>query len=87
QDVLTATVGLDEGRHRELKRVLHRIVSMLTRLISRSQVVSESPAEYEESIEYEYRDAEHEYKYDRDKPEPLALTSRGVRSERGEELR
>ena len=64
QDVLAATDGLDDGRHREMKRVLHRIASMLTRLIARSEVVSESPAEYDAAIEYEYRNAEYEYKYD-----------------------
>ena len=68
QDVFAATDGLDDVRHRELKRVPHRIVSMLTRLIARSEVVSESPVEYDAAIEYEYRDAE--YEYDRDKPEP-----------------
>lgn len=62
QDVLSAIDGLDSDRHAELKRILHRIVSMLTKLIARSSVVSESKAEYDS--EYEYRDAECEYKYE-----------------------
>ncbi|MEQ9411582.1 MAG: four helix bundle protein [Fuerstiella sp.] len=69
-DVPAATDGFGDRRHCEMKRVLHRIVSVLTRLISRSEVVSESPAEYDAAIEYEYHDAEYEYRYDREKPEP-----------------
>ncbi len=71
QDVLAATSGLDAQRHAELKRMLHRIVSMLTRLIARSGVVAESTEEFNPGVEHEYRDAEYEYKYDEDrKPEP-----------------
>ena len=70
QDVLAATEGLNNQSHVDLKRSLHRIVSMLTRLIARSEGVSEPPTEYNAGVEYEYRDAEYEYKYDRDKPEP-----------------
>ncbi len=33
QDVLAATDGIDNESHSELKRILRRIVSMLTRLI------------------------------------------------------
>jgi four helix bundle protein len=36
QDVLAATEGLDDRSHHELERLLHRIVSMLSRLIARS---------------------------------------------------
>ena len=63
QDILAVTDGLDDIRHAELKRLLHRIVSMLTRLIARSDVVAESEAEYNTGIKYkyEYRDAEYEY--------------------------
>ena len=43
------------------KRVTKRIVSMLTRLIQRTESVSEGP------IEYEYRDAKYEYE---EMPEP-----------------
>ena len=65
QDVLMATDGLDDKRHTQLKRSLHRIVSMLTRLIARSEVVSESQSEYNSGIEYEYRDAEYKYEESR----------------------
>ncbi|TWT95151.1 hypothetical protein [Neorhodopirellula pilleata] len=67
---------LDDRTHDELKRMLHRIVSMLTRLIARSESVAELPGEYNAGVEYEYREygyreAEYEYKYDEDrKPEP-----------------
>ena len=57
QDVLTATAGIDHTQNGELKKMLKRIVSMLTRLIARADVVSEPAVEYE----YEYRDAEYEY--------------------------
>ena len=66
QDLLVVTGGIDDRAHDELKRLLHRIVSMLTRLIARSDGVAESPAEYNYGIEYEYRDAEYEYKYDQE---------------------
>ena len=69
QDILAATDGLGDDQHSALKRILHRIVSMLTRLIARSDVVGEAAAEYNARVEYEYRDAEHEYKYDQDEPE------------------
>ena len=45
QDVLSATEGIDAGSHHELKRHLKRIVSMLTRLIARADVVGGSAAE------------------------------------------
>ncbi len=66
QDVLAATDGLDSESHLALKRSLHRIVAMLTRLISRLNVVAEPGTSYNTAIdnEYEYRDAEYEYKYD-----------------------
>ena len=71
QDVLAATEGIDDRAHDELKRLLHRTVSMLTRLIARSGAVAEPPAKYNAEVEYEYRYAEYEYKYDEDrKPEP-----------------
>lgn len=61
QDVLAATNGLGDELHGQLKRTLHRIVSMLTRLIARLNVVAEPGIEYNENagIEYEY---EHEYR-------------------------
>lgn len=48
-----------------------RIVSMLTRLIGRGDVVAESHEEYSAAGEYEYRDAEYEYE---EQPEPLDAT-------------
>ena len=41
QDVLAATNGLDDEPNLDLKRSLHRMVAMLTRLISRLNVVAE----------------------------------------------
>jgi len=61
QDVPGATGGLNDQRHAELKRTLHQIVSMLTRLIARSEGVSEARAEYDVDFEYEYREAKSEY--------------------------
>ncbi len=74
QDVLAAIDGLDDGRHRELKTMLKRIVSMLTRLIARADTVSESGSEYE------YRGAEYEYEYDgAEEPEPCRAPEPGLR--------
>ena len=64
QDVLAATDGVIDERHRQLKQMLHRIVSMLTRLIARSEVVAESEPQYNAGIEYEYEYREAEYEYD-----------------------
>ena len=85
QDVLAVTGGLDDANHRDLKRTLKRIVSMLTRLIARTDVVAESGTEYHGPDECEYRCAEYEYEYeDEKKPEPgdarewpIALESNG----------
>ena len=60
QDVLASTGGIDDESHGELTQVLKRIVSMLTRLIVRGDVVREDSAEYNADGEYEYRDAEYE---------------------------
>lgn len=60
-DVLVATGRMDDDRNRELKQTLKRIVSMLTRLIARSDAVSERSVEYNSTVEYEYREAEYEY--------------------------
>jgi hypothetical protein len=67
QDVLAAIDGLEGDRHLELKRTLYRIVAILTRLISRLDIVAEpetSCNSYNTAIdyEYEYRDADLEYK-------------------------
>ena len=63
-DVLAATDGMDTELHRELKQMLKRIVSMLTRLIGRAVAVSESGMEYIAGVEYEYREAEYEYEHE-----------------------
>jgi hypothetical protein len=41
--------------------MLKRIVSMLTRLIARANVVAQPAVGYDATDEYEYRDAEYEY--------------------------
>ncbi len=74
QDVLAATDGIADESHRELKRMLKRIVSMLTRLIGRADVVSESSEAYNAAGEYEYRDAEYEYEHEEEQPEPAEAT-------------
>ncbi|GAA5505596.1 four helix bundle protein [Novipirellula caenicola] len=61
QDILAATDGLGVDRHCELKRTLLGIVSLLTRLIARSDTVAEPAGEYNAVTEDEYRDAEYEY--------------------------
>ena len=53
-DVLSSFGAIDAESNRIGKTNLKRIVSMLTRLIQRTQIVSDG------SIEYEYRDAEYE---------------------------
>ena len=62
-DVLRVCDVIDDDSHRRGKSDRKRIVSMLTRLIQRTEAVSEA------KIEYEYRDAEYEYESDRI-PEP-----------------
>jgi len=56
-DVLRVCDAIDPTSDSHGKSNLKRIVSMLTRLIQRTQSVSEGSIEYE----YEYRDAEYEY--------------------------
>jgi four helix bundle protein len=57
-DMLMASAAADEESNRQGKSQLRRIVSMLTRLIQRSDRVAQDAIEYE--YEYEYRDAEYE---------------------------
>ena len=59
-DVLRVCDAIDEEPNVRGKADLKRIVSMLTRLIQRTQTVAEDGIEYE----YEYRDAEYEYEYE-----------------------
>ena len=56
-DILLSFESIDSKLNRIGKTNLKRIVSMLTRLIQRTDTVSEGSIEYE----YEYRDAEYEY--------------------------
>jgi four helix bundle protein len=56
-DVLHVCDAIEDKSNRHGKSELKRIVSMLTRLIQRTQTVAEDAFEYE----YEYRDAEYEY--------------------------
>lgn len=60
QDVLVASGGLDRPSSDELKRTLHRIVSMLTRMAMTSGGVAESSVDYVRAIEHEH---EHEHRY------------------------
>ena len=59
-DVLRVCDAIDGESNIHGKSELKRIVSMLTRLIQRSQSVAEDGFEYE----YEYRKAEYEYEED-----------------------
>jgi four helix bundle protein len=63
QDVLVVSGGLGRGSSFDLKSKLTRIVAMLTRMAMKFSGVSESPAEYTETNDYEHehRDAEHEH--------------------------
>ncbi|MCR9296558.1 MAG: hypothetical protein NXI32_27925 [bacterium] len=53
--MLRACDAIDGGSNRHGKSELKRIVSMLTRLIQRSQTAAK------DAFEYEYREAEYEY--------------------------
>ena len=63
QDVLAATGGLDAESSRGMKRTLHRIVSMLTRMAMKFGGVAETLAgcRVESDYEHEHRFAEHEH--------------------------
>jgi hypothetical protein len=56
--VLQVCEVIDDASNGHGKSELKRIVSMLTRLIQRTQTVAE------DAFEYEYRDAEYEYEED-----------------------
>jgi hypothetical protein len=59
--------------------MLYRIVSMLTRLIARSEVVSETAAECNARDEHGDRDVEYEYKYEEGrKPKPSRAPKDGL---------
>ena len=80
QDVLTASDGLDSDSSREMKLKLKRIVSMLTRMVMKSDAVSELSAGYDTDIDYEHehRCAEHEHEW-RAEPEPSRPPEPGLR--------
>ena len=63
QDVLVASSGLPVESSQAMKRKLHRIVSMLTRMAMKLDGVAEGPAEYgvADDYEHEHRFAEHEH--------------------------
>jgi four helix bundle protein len=56
-DVLRVCDAIDNESNLRGKSDLKRIVSMLTRLIQRTEAIAEDRIDYE----YEYRDAEYEY--------------------------
>jgi four helix bundle protein len=72
-DILLVCEAIDIETNRRGKSDLKRIVSMLTRLIQRTDMVSEGSIEYE----YEYRDAEYEYEK---KPEQSVPSKSATRS-------
>ncbi len=55
QDVLVVTGALDDSTSRNLKSMLKRIVSMLTRMAMRSDGVEERLVDYEIASDYEDR--------------------------------
>jgi four helix bundle protein len=63
QDVLMASDVLDRDSNREMKVKLKRVVSMLTRMVMKADVVSERLTEYHARVDYEHehRFAEHEH--------------------------
>jgi four helix bundle protein len=78
QDVLVASGGIDVSSSGELK--LKRIVSMLTRMVMKTDGVSEPPTGYDADIDYEHehRCAEHEHDWHAE-PEPWVPTERASR--------
>ena len=60
-DILVACRALSIDEADAGKRVLHRIVSMLTRMTERTPRVGEQQAMYGIDYEYEHRCAEHEH--------------------------
>ncbi len=68
-DILIAVSAIDAESNRRGKSELKRIVSMLTRLIQRTDRVAEG------EVEYEYRKAEYEYEA-KPKPEQTVAVER-----------
>lgn len=71
QDVLVASGGIDCESSDKLKRLLRRMVSMLTRMAMKFDGVVESKVDYSVAFDYqhEHRDAEHEHEIE-EQPEP-----------------
>ncbi len=82
QDVLVASGGMDSDSSDKLKRLLRRIVSMLTRMAMKFDGVAESKVDYSAAFDYEHehehRDAEHEHEIE-EKPEPSRAPKDGLR--------
>jgi len=76
-DILLVCAAIDIETNRRGKSDLKRIVSMLTRLIQRTDVVSEGSIEYE----YEYRDAEYEYEKKPEQSVPSKSATRSLKME------
>ena len=68
----------DHDRRAELKRMLHRIVSMLTRLIACGDSVSEPVADFNAEVEYKHEYRVAEYEYDRDLTDHSVVMSSSV---------
>ena len=73
--VLKVCNAIDDDANCRGKTDLKRIVSMFTRLVQRTETVSEDRIEYE--YEYEYRDAEYDYE-----PSAVVLTNNRMRQSR-----
>lgn len=71
-DVLAAITGVDGGSPSERKGILKRIVSRLTRLIGRADVVSELSEGFNAAGEYEYGDVEYKYEQEEQAEQPRA---------------
>ncbi|TVP93877.1 MAG: four helix bundle protein [Planctomycetaceae bacterium] len=64
-DVLVASGGLSVDSSGQMKQKLKRIVSMLTRMVMKSETVSETATAYNEDLEvdHEHRFADHEHRF------------------------
>ena len=70
QDVLVSTGGLDDTTSRDMKLMLKRIVSMLTRMAMKFDRVSESSVDYAVAIDFEHEHRVAEHEHDLEEPEP-----------------
>ena len=76
-DILLICKAIDSATNLRGKSDLKRIVSMLTRLIQRTEAVSEVSIEYD----YEYRDAEYEYEKKPEQSDPSKSAMRSLKME------